>query len=312
VTGQPTRRDLLRSLPAAVACAGPVAASPSPPADDPPFLYGINTSTIRGQKLSLVEEIDLAAEVGYGGMEPWISEIDAHVQAGGSLKDLARRFADKNIRVESAIAFPEWIVDDDARRAKGLEEAKRAMDLVRQVGGRRVAAPPVGATDRADLDVRRIADRYRALLELGDRLDVVPQIELWGFSKTLSRLGQVMDVAIEADHPRACILGDVYHLYKGGNGVEGLKLLGPGSMFVIHMNDYPADPPRAEITDAHRVYPGDGIAPMATILRSLQAIGFRGMLSLELFNRDYWQQDARTVLRTGLEKMKAAVAAARP
>ena len=58
------------------------------------------------------------------------------------------------------------------------------------------------------------------------------------------------------------------------------------------MNDYPAKPPRSEITDAHRVYPGDGVAPLASMLRDLRRIGFRGVLSLELFNRDYWKQDA--------------------
>jgi hypothetical protein len=31
------------------------------------------------------------------------------------------------------------------------------------------------------------------------------------------------------------------------------------------------------------------------------------MLSLEVFNRDYWQQDALSVAETGLEKTRAAV-----
>jgi hypothetical protein len=44
------------------------------------------------------------------------------------------------------------------------------------------------------------------------------------------------------------------------------------------------------------------------ILRDLRVMGFRGCLSLELFNRDYWKQDAALVARTGLAKMKAAVA----
>jgi sugar phosphate isomerase/epimerase len=72
------------------------------------------------------------------------------------------------------------------------------------------------------------------------------------------------------------------------------------------MNDYPADPPRETIRDEHRVYPGDGIAPVAQILRGLKANGFQGALSLELFNRQLWEQDAMDVARTGLEKMRAA------
>ena len=56
------------------------------------------------------------------------------------------------------------------------------------------------------------------------------------------------------------------------------------------LNDYPAEPPRERITDAFRVYPGDGIAPLTEMLRHLRAIGFRGFLSLELFNDRYWHR----------------------
>ena len=66
----------------------------------------------------------------------------------------------------------------------------------------------------------------------------------------------------------------------------------------------------AEITDAHRVYPGDGVAPLKQVFNTLRDIGFRGYLSLELFNRDYWQQDARQVVKTGLSKMRDSVQAA--
>ena len=58
----------------------------------------------------------------------------------------------------------------------------------------------------------------------------------------------------------------------------------------------------------HRVYPGDGIAPLNFILQTLRDNGTQTVLSLELFNRDYWAQDALTVARTGLEKMRASVA----
>ena len=88
-------------------------------------------------------------------------------------------------------------------------------------------------------------------------------------------------------HPKACILLDICHLYKSGAGYDGLKLLNGSIMHNLHMNDYPAKPPHAEIKDEHRVYPGDGVAPLKTILRNLRTIGYRGMLSLELFNKEY-------------------------
>jgi len=197
-------------------------------------------------------------------------------------------------------------VDDDTARAAGLAEAERNMQLLAQIGGRRIAAPPMGAIDRSDLDLFKAAERYRALLELGDKTGVVPMVEVWGFSKCLNRLGEAAFIASESGHPSACILCDVYHLYKGGSPVSALRVLNGAALPVFHVNDYPAITP-AEIQDADRVYPGDGIAPLTTILRTLGEIGFHGHLSLELFNKEYYAQDALTVARTGLEKLRAVV-----
>jgi 2-keto-myo-inositol isomerase len=271
------------------------------------FTYCLNTSTLQGQKLDLVELIEITAKAGYQAIEPWAGELDRYVKDGGSLKDLASRLKDRGLRVEDVIAFFEWAVDDETRRKKGMEEAKRVMDLARQIGAKRIAAPPAGATDQADLDLFKVAERYRQLLELGDKMDIVPQVEFWGFSRPLSRLSEASLVAVESGHPKACVLADVYHLYKGGSSPEGLRLLSANALQVVHCNDYPADPPRNAITDAARIYPGDGVAPLKKIVRTLQEIGFKGVLSLELFNREYWKQDAKEVAKTGLEKMKKVV-----
>lgn len=308
-----TRRAWLAGTPGlALAGAGALvggtarAGAPGRPADEP-FGYCLNTSTIRGQKLTLAEEATLAAKAGFQAIEPWVGELDAHAKAGGSLDDLGHQFRDLGLSVESAIGFFEWAVDDDARRRKALDEARRNMDMVRRVGGKRIAAPPVGVTDRGDLDPNRVAERYRALLELGDATGVVPQVEVWGFSRTLGTLGDAARVAIAADHPSACILADVFHLHKGGSGFHGLRLLSKNALHVFHINDFPADPPRQTVTDADRVYPGDGVAPLGRVFRDLHAIGFDGVLSVELFNRSYWRQDASTVLRTALGKLRALV-----
>lgn len=274
---------------------------------DKPFGYMFNTATIMGQNLSLVEQIDITAKAGYDAFEPWIRDMEKHVSSGKTIKDAAKRIKDHGLKVESAIGFAAWVVDNDAQRKKGLEQAKRDMDLVQQLGGDRLAAPPVGATEQANLSLMKAADRYRELCEVGAKLGVVPQVELWGHSKALSRLGETALVALESAHPNACILADVFHLHKGGSGFAGLKLLSGASLQVFHMNDYPADPPRARIKDEHRVFPGDGVAPLGEILRDLHKVGFRGLLSLELFNREYWKQDPLQVARTGLAKMKAVV-----
>jgi len=310
-----SRRSLLSCVGlSAAACA--VAASPvavsraaaDAPNDSSPFRFGLNTSTLRGQKLPIAELVELVAKAGFQAIEPWISELEDHVHRGGSLKDLGKKIRDLGLTVESSIGFAEWIVDDDARREKGLEHAKRDMDLVAQVGGLRMAAPPAGATDVAHLDPARIAERYRKLLDFGEQVGVVPEVEVWGFSKTLTRLSDAAEVALMVGHPKACVLPDIYHLYKGGSPFAGLRLLSGQAMHVIHTNDYPANPPRETIKDSDRVFPGDGVAPLAVIFRDLRDAGFRGTLSIELFNPTYWQQDPHTVARTALAKTRSIVA----
>jgi len=274
------------------------------------FLLCLNTATVRGQKLGIVKEVEVAAQAGYQAVEPWVDAIEEYKKQGGSLPDLRRRIADLGLAVESAIGFPQWIVDDDAKRAKGMERAKFEMDLVAQIGGKRLAAPPAGATDTPGLDLLKAAERYRILLEAGDQIGVVPQLELWGFSKNLNRLGECPCAAIEAGHPKACVLLDVFHLYKGGSDFHGLGLLNGNAVHVLHMNDFPAEPTREKIDDSYRVYPGDGVAPVLDILRSLRSIGGQKVLSLELFNRKYWAMDAAEIARAGLEKMKSALSKA--
>jgi len=223
---------------------------------------------------------------------------------------LKKRIADHGLEVPSAIGFAKWIVDDPVERKAGLETAKRDMDLLRQIGGTKIAAPPVGATKQTDLDLQAAAARYHELLKLGEQTGITPIVELWGFSQSLHRLGELMYVAVESGHRNACVLLDVYHIYKGGSDFAGLRQINGASIGVFHFNDYPADPPRATIGDADRVYPGDGVAPLGQILRDVYQAGYRGHLSLELFNREYWKQPAAKVVQTGLAKMRSSVAAA--
>lgn len=327
MTGPITRRAAIAGAAmAATTAATTVMTQPIHAADaksSEPFGYCLNTSTVRyldgqtGKSRPILELIEIASKAGYSAFEPWISELQVYVQGGGSLKDLGKRIADAGLAVPDAIGFAEWIVEDAERRKKGLEQAKRDMDIVAQIGGKRLAAPPVGATggrsQRDDpkftqpvIDLLAAADRYRALLDLGKTMGITPIVEVWGFSKTLKRLGETLLVASECGAAGGCVLPDVYHLYKGGSDFAGLQLLGPNTIGIFHVNDYPQID-RNTIGDQDRVFPGDGIAPLTEVFRTLQAVGYRGFLSLELFNRDYWKRDPHEVAKEGLTKLKAAV-----
>jgi 2-keto-myo-inositol isomerase len=317
-----TRREWLAGVAGTAALAA--TAQGGQPVIQPKAAFGfcLNTSTVRdkdGKSRPLTQLVDIAAKAGYNAVEPWTSEIDEYIKTGGSLKDVRKRIEDAGLKVPDVIGFAEWIVEDEGRRKKGLEVAKRDMDWAAQLGSPHVAAPPVGATGgmskRDDpkftqpvIDLMAAADRYRALLDLGKSMGVAPIVEIWGFSKTLRRLGEALCVAAECGDDKACVLPDVYHLYKGGSDFTGLGLLAPNAIGIFHVNDYPKIE-RDKITDADRVYPGDGIAPLKEVFAMLRKANYAGYVSLELFNRDYWKQDPNEVAKTGLAKTKAVAQA---
>jgi sugar phosphate isomerase/epimerase len=284
------------------------------------FGFCLNTSTVRkpdNVSRPITELIDIASKAGYAAIEPWISEIDAYLKTGGTLKDLRKRITDAGLVVPDVIGFSEWIVEDAERRNKGLEQAKRDMDWAAEIGSAHIAAPPVGATGgtskRDDpkftqpvVDLVAAGDRYRALMDVGEKMGVTPIVEVWGFSKTLRRLGEALLVAVESRSSRGCVLPDVYHLYKGGSDFAGLPLLSASAIGIFHVNDYPKIE-RDKINDADRVFPGDGIAPLKDVFATLRKMNYTGFLSLELFNRDYWKQDPHEVAKTGLTKLKALI-----
>lgn len=272
-----------------------------------PFRFCLNTSTISGQKPGLLHAVEIAARAGYDGMELWINDIKDYLKQGNSIQSLAKFISAKGVEVENAISFTQWMVDDDGKRKEAVAELEEEMKMMAALGCHRIAAPPAGVDKDKPIDFQKAGDRYREILALGRKYNVMPQLEFWGASGTLYTLGQALAIAAAANDRDARILPDIYHMFRGGSGFNGLRLVNGKVIEVIHINDYPASKPVNEQTDSDRVYPGDGAAPMKQVLRDLQAMGGNKVLSLELFNKTYWAQDAMLVASTGLRKIKSLV-----
>ena len=273
----------------------------------PVFTYCLNMATIRGHNLGFVKELETASAAGFHSVEIWTDSLQAYLESGGTIADVKKRLHDLGIKVENLISFNEWIVDDEARRRNGIEQMKKEMAMMAEIGCKRLAATGKGTSANSVPDLNTIAERYRAILELGDITGVVPQLEMWGFQKNLSKVSEVLYVAMESAHPSAKILLDIFHLYRGNTPLDTLNLMSPAAVDILHMNDYPAGFNYEVITDADRIYPGDGIAPLKRTLRVLKRDDQPLVLSTELFNKAYYQQDALTVAKTSLLKMKAVV-----
>ncbi len=262
----------------------------------------LNTGTIRPAPLQ--DKIKIAAETGYDGVELWIDDLEKHEKEGGSLKELGAQIKEQGLFVPNIIGLWGCMPMDDDDFKTSLEATKRRMRMSADVGSGHVAAIPV--PDRADFDLNIGVKRYKELLKIArEEYGIIAAFEFVGFFKGIHRLGQAAAIALDADDRDACLIMDTFHLYRGASGFNGISLLNKDIIADFHWNDVPADPPREALSDKDRIYPGDGILPLVGVLNDLKEIGYRGPISLEMFNREHWVSDLKEVAATGREKILA-------
>jgi 2-keto-myo-inositol isomerase len=265
------------------------------------FSYCLNTSTIR--PTPLLEKIRIAGRLGYQSLEPWNDEITDYLRRGGSLPELKAAVADAGLRVVSVIALHGWITAEGEAYPRVLDDCRRRMEQAAVLGSPYIVASP----PREVVDIDRAAARYAELLRLGRELGVRPAMEFLGFAAGIKDLASARAIAEGANDPDATVVADVFHLMRGGGSIDDLLTLPGERLAIFHVNDLPASPPPLEQTDSDRVMLGEGIADLPRVISHLRQIGYRGPLSLELFNPTLWEQDPAEVARIGLERMKAVI-----
>ncbi len=298
-----TRRTALRGLALAF---GASLVDCRPIRTDRRFRFCLNTGTINGRQLGLQKALEIASRAGYDSVEIWVRDLNECLASGAKAKEIASLARNLGLTIENAIDFLPWLVNDEGERRAALEQMRRTMELLREIGCPRIAVPPAGAVaERIDLFVA--AERFAPVITLGEEIGVLPQLEVWGFSQTLRTLGEALFIAAQCGSRSVGILADVYHLHKGGTPFEALHYLPAETLQIFHVNDYP-EKPREQLTDADRVLPGDGLAPWPWLTELLEKKS-PVVLSLELFNRSLWELEPLTAAKLGLEKMKRAVQA---
>jgi sugar phosphate isomerase/epimerase len=88
-----------------------------------------------------------------------------------------------------------------------------------------------------------------------------------------------------------------------------MDLIRPGDIIHAHLNDT-QDLPRELLDLKSRVIPGDGVAPLAKILRKLVDTGYAGPVSVELFLPKFQEADPFTLAQEIRGKCEAVFAVA--
>lgn len=263
-----------------------------------PWPICLDTATIR--PASLNEKVEIASKAGFDAIEPWDGELEEYEKQGGDLKELGKEIRDRGMFVPSVIGLWNALPPTKDEWEKSLEDTRRRMRMAADIGSEHIQTIP--NTVGENYDPSWVAARYRDIIEIGRKdYGIKPAIVFVKFFP-LKTLGQATAIALDANHPGALIIPDTFHMYTSGGGFEGLQLLDGDMIAIFQFSDAPASPEPDKMEDRHRVFPGDGGLPLPKILRDLKNTGYKGCISLELYNPDYWEQDLQEVAGTGLGK----------
>jgi sugar phosphate isomerase/epimerase len=139
-------------------------------------------------------------------------------------------------------------------------------------------------------DYVRCIDNIRQTAGVARQFGLKVAAEFVRSSTFLAALPTAFRLHREAAHPNFGILFDCYHFWSGPNKFEDMDLIRPGEIIHAHLNDT-QDLPRELLDLQSRVIPGDGVAPLAKILKKLAAMGYGGPISVELFLPRFQQAD---------------------
>jgi 2-keto-myo-inositol isomerase len=264
-----------------------------------PWPICLDTATIRTAG-SIEEKVDIAIKAGFDAIEPWDGELKEYEENGGDLKVLGKKIRDHGMFVPSMIGLWGCMPENEEAFQKSLPETRNRLRMASEIGCEFVQAIPNKIGENYNSKFAALC--YRRILEIGlKEYNIIPAlvfVEMF----PMKTMGQAIAVALDADHPQAKIIPDVFHMYISEGGFEGLKQLNGDLFAIFQFNDAPKNMKRADMKDKDRVYPGDGILPLEQILRDLKQSGFKRCISLELYNPEYHKKDPLVVATTGLEK----------
>lgn len=259
----------------------------------------LNGATIMRSPLN--EDAEIAAESGYSALEIWAGKLDAYTRER-SLDELRSKLRSLGVQPWCINSIEDITFRDDAGRKELLAQVERLAAVARAIGAPSIVVVPGRRTDgfnRAE-SISDAVDALRAMSDAAGQISLAFEF-LGKPGCSVATLDMAIDIISEVDRANVGMVIDLFHFYAGGSRLEDLARVPVEKLLVLHLNGC-EDRPKPELTDAHRLYPGEGVIPIDAILSSLRARGFDGMASVEIFRPEYWEQDPKLVARTARAK----------
>jgi 4-hydroxyphenylpyruvate dioxygenase len=245
---------------------------------------------------SLAEKLQAAAAAGFDAVEIFENDL---LTFDGPPADVRRLARDLGLAIRVFQPFRDFEGMPEPQRARAFARAERKFDVMRELDCdlllvcSNVSPESLGGIDRAAADLRELGERAgKRGLRIG--------FEALAWGRHVNDYRDAWEVVRRADHPAVGLVLDSFHTLVRGTELRTIRAIPKERIFLVQVADAPKlDMDYLSWSRHYRCFPGQGDLPIGDFMEALQATGFDGLLSLEIFNDQFRAGSARRVAIDG-------------
>ncbi|MEP9378573.1 sugar phosphate isomerase/epimerase family protein [Aquabacter sp. CN5-332] len=271
-----------------------------------PARLSLNTATVR-ERWTLRQCIEGCARHGIGGISPWRDML-----AACGVAEAARLIQDHGLTVTGLCRGGMFPAATASGFQRNLDDNRRAIDEAAAIGARClvlvVGGLPEGSKSLAGARAQ-VREGIAAVLDHARRAGIPLAIEplhpmYAGDRSCVTSLAEANDLC-DALGPGVGIALDVYHVWWDAALAREIVRAGRERLLAFHVCDWLV-PTRDLLFD--RGMMGDGVIDIPLIRRMVEAVGYDGLIEVEIFSRDHWwKEDPDEVLRTLIARARTSI-----
>jgi len=265
--------------------------------------WAFNSATV--MNLPWDEEFAFWKKFKWKAVEVWYDKVRACMEKGRTCAELSGQMQDAGIRPIGVAPAIVWTPSSGRDPKFERDELAARMDVTVAIGAPALTVVVLGKHG-GDLskEYDRVVEKLRAVADLAQARGIRLNLEFIGGLPVNGTLGTCIELVRQADHAALGMLLDLCHYYASASHVEELALLPPKKLFLVHVDDAQKRPMEV-LGCEHRCFPGEGRIDVPQLLREIcRRTRYDGYFSLELYDKDVWAMDPKTVFKNAAASIK--------
>lgn len=250
---------------------------------------------------ALDEKLRAIAAAGFDEVE--IFEADL-LSFNGSPTDVGQMCRDLGLTICAFQPFRDFEGMPEPQRSRNFARAARKFDLMKELQTdlmlicSNISPASLGGIDRAAADFHELGD-----LAAKHGMRVGFEALAWGAHVNDYR--DAWEIVRRANHPSIGVILDSFHALAPAFPVSAIASIPADKIFLVQLADAPKLGLDVLSWSRHfRCFPGQGDLPVAKFMEAVQATGYSGAWSLEIFNDQF---RAGSAVRTATDGLRSLI-----